>query len=64
MSNSVDVKFKIDLSKLQLEQSMFCKYDPEVFPGLTYRMHTPEVVLLVFHRSVWLRSAVVVASLP
>eukprot|EP00045_Choanoeca_perplexa_P001406 m.19529 g.19529 ORF g.19529 m.19529 type:complete len:205 (-) comp10920_c0_seq1:23-637(-) len=45
----VDVKFKIDLSKLHLEQSMYCKYDPEVFPGLTYRMHTPEVVLLVFH---------------
>eukprot|EP00730_Choanoeca_flexa_P017117 TRINITY_DN8200_c0_g1_i4.p2 TRINITY_DN8200_c0_g1~~TRINITY_DN8200_c0_g1_i4.p2 ORF type:complete len:205 (+),score=39.00 TRINITY_DN8200_c0_g1_i4:108-722(+) len=45
----VDVQFKIDLSKLYLEQNLFCKYDAEVFPGLTYRMHTPEVVLLIFH---------------
>jgi len=28
------------------------RYDPEVFPGLTYRIKEPDVVLLVFARFV------------
>ncbi|EDQ89488.1 uncharacterized protein MONBRDRAFT_36953 [Monosiga brevicollis MX1] len=45
----VDVGFKIDLHKLHMEHSKFVTYDPETFPGLTYRMQDPSVVLLVFH---------------
>ena len=26
----------------------FCRYEPEIFPGLVYRMQEPSVVLLVF----------------
>jgi len=25
-----------------------CRYDPELFPGLIFRMDTPKVVLLIF----------------
>lgn len=46
----VDIKFKIDLEKLNMDHSSSCSYDAEIFPGLTYRMQSPDVVLLVFHR--------------
>jgi transcription initiation factor TFIID TATA-box-binding protein len=48
--NSADLKFRVNLSKLHIEHRLYCRYDPEVFPGLTYRMKVPDVVLLVFHR--------------
>lgn len=48
--SSADVKFKINLNKLHIEHNRYCRYDPEVFPGLTYRMKVPDVVLLIFHR--------------
>lgn len=47
---SADLKFRVNLSKLHVEHRLYCQYDPEVFPGLTYRMKIPDVVLLIFHR--------------
>eukprot|EP00884_Botryococcus_braunii_P022481 jgi/Botrbrau1/8917/Bobra.0148s0031.1 len=45
---SCDVKFPIRLEGLSLQHSLFCSYEPELFPGLIYRMKQPKVVLLVF----------------
>eukprot|EP00911_Craspedida_sp_UC1_P002872 UC1_evm1s2103 len=47
----VDVKFRINLERLYVEHREFgCSYEPETFPGLTYRMKTPfDIVILVFH---------------
>ncbi len=47
---SADVSFRIDLNKLHIEHNKYCRYDADVFPGLTYRMKVPDVVLLIFHR--------------
>lgn len=35
---SCDVKFPIRLEGLSFSMSMFCNYEPEIFPGLIYRM--------------------------
>lgn len=48
MVGSCDVKFPIRLEGLASVHSVFCSYEPELFPGLIYRMHTPKVVLLIF----------------
>ncbi|EDV26420.1 uncharacterized protein TRIADDRAFT_22173 [Trichoplax adhaerens] len=45
---SCDVKFHISLEGLVVTHSHFCSYEPELFPGLIYRMVQPKVVLLVF----------------
>lgn len=45
---SADVKFPIRLEALALGHSMFSSYEPELFPGLIYRMVDPKVVLLIF----------------
>jgi transcription initiation factor TFIID TATA-box-binding protein len=45
---SCDVKFPIRLEGLALEHSPFCNYEPEMFPGLIYRMIKPKIVLLIF----------------
>ncbi|KAG1665880.1 hypothetical protein FOA52_005369 [Chlamydomonas sp. UWO 241] len=45
---SCDVKFPIRLEGLSFSMSMFCNYEPEIFPGLIYRMKVPKVVLLIF----------------
>mmetsp|Transcript_53098 Transcript_53098/g.108249 ORF Transcript_53098/g.108249 Transcript_53098/m.108249 type:complete len:210 (+) Transcript_53098:278-907(+) len=45
---SCDVKFPIRLEKLCTEHFRFCSYEPELFPGLIYRMLDPKVVLLIF----------------
>ena len=46
---SCDVKFPIRLEGLSIgEHSDFSTYEPELFPGLIYRMMTPKVVLLIF----------------
>lgn len=46
---SCDVGFPINLDELALsEHSRFCTYEPELFPGLIYRMQSPKVVLLIF----------------
>lgn len=48
MVGSCDVKFNIRLEGLVLQHSQFCSYEPELFPGLIYRMVRPRVVLLIF----------------
>ena len=48
MVGSVDVKFPIRLEKLVLSHSQFSSYEPELFPGLIYRMVKPRIVLLIF----------------
>ena len=45
---STDVKFPIRLEGLASEHESFCSYEPELFPGLVYRMLDPKVVLLIF----------------
>lgn len=45
---SCDVKFPIRLEQLQTRHAQFCSYEPELFPGLIYRMLDPKVVLLIF----------------
>ena len=54
---SIDVKFKISLMKLYFHiinnfnsgVQRYIVYEPEVFPGLIYRMIEPKIVLLVFN---------------
>lgn len=48
MVGSCDVKFPIRLEGLVLTHSTFSSYEPELFPGLIYRMVKPRIVLLIF----------------
>ncbi|CAG0887247.1 unnamed protein product [Cyprideis torosa] len=48
MVGSVDVRFAIRLEGLVLTHSQFSSYEPELFPGLIYRMVKPRIVLLIF----------------
>ena len=47
---SCDVGFSIKLEALKETQEKFsrCHYEPELFPGLIYKMENPKVVLLIF----------------
>ncbi|KAI8827404.1 TATA-box-binding protein [Chytriomyces hyalinus] len=45
---SCDVKFPIRLEGLAYAHGDFSSYEPELFPGLIYRMEKPKIVLLVF----------------
>ncbi|KCZ75103.1 TATA-box-binding protein, partial [Anncaliia algerae PRA109] len=36
------------LEGLAFAHSSFCSYEPELFPGLIYRMVKPKIVLLIF----------------
>ncbi len=45
---SCDLKFPILIDGLYCEHSKFSQYEPEIFPGLIYRMFDPKVVLLIF----------------
>lgn len=45
---SCDVKFPIRLEGLAFSHGNFSSYEPELFPGLIYRMVQPKVVLLIF----------------
>lgn len=45
---SCDVLFPIRLEGLHYRHGLFCSYEPELFPGLIYRMKKPRVVLLIF----------------
>ncbi|XP_042010110.1 TATA-box-binding protein 2-like isoform X1 [Salvia splendens] len=45
---SCDVKFPIRLEGLALAHRAFSSYEPELFPGLIYRMKQPKIVLLIF----------------
>ena len=42
------MKFPIRLEGLVLTHSQFSSYEPELFPGLIYRMVKPRIVLLIF----------------
>lgn len=48
MVGSCDVRFPIRLEGLATAHSRFASYEPELFPGLIYRMQQPKVVLLIF----------------
>ncbi|KAK2147347.1 hypothetical protein LSH36_557g00070 [Paralvinella palmiformis] len=48
MVGSCDVKFPIRLEGLVLTHGQFTSYEPELFPGLIYRMVKPRIVLLIF----------------
>ncbi|KAG8511691.1 TATA box-binding protein-like protein 2, partial [Galemys pyrenaicus] len=48
MVASCDVRFSIRLEGLVLTHQQFCSYEPELFPGLIYRMVKPRIVLLIF----------------
>ncbi|CAO2813483.1 unnamed protein product [Amaranthus hypochondriacus] len=45
---SCDVKFAIKLEALAVSHGAFCTYEPELFPGLIYRMKQPKIVMLIF----------------
>ena len=45
---SCDVGFAISLEGLQNVHDKFSTYEPEIFPGLIYRLMSPKIVLLVF----------------
>lgn len=45
---SCDVKFPIRLEGLAYAHGTFSSYEPELFPGLIYRMVKPKIVLLIF----------------
>lgn len=45
---STDVKFPIRLESLSNSHETFSSYEPEIFPGLIYRMLKPKIVLLIF----------------
>ena len=44
--------FPIRLEGLVLSHAKFSSYEPELFPGLIYRLQVPKLVLLIFVRSV------------
>lgn len=48
MTASCEVDFPIHLVNLSVNQPKYCSYEPELFPGLVYRMFDPKVVLLIF----------------
>jgi transcription initiation factor TFIID TATA-box-binding protein len=43
-----DIKFPIRLEGLASRHHNFSSYEPELFPGLIYRMIKPKIVLLIF----------------
>ncbi|KAG4032372.1 hypothetical protein MFRU_007g02760 [Monilinia fructicola] len=45
---SCDIKFPIRLEGLASRHMNFSSYEPELFPGLIYRMMKPKIVLLIF----------------
>ncbi|XP_055638688.1 TBP-related factor isoform X2 [Toxorhynchites rutilus septentrionalis] len=45
---TVDLRFPIRLENLNQIHGQFSSYEPELFPGLIYRMVKPRVVLLIF----------------
>ncbi|KAL0287430.1 UNVERIFIED_CONTAM: TATA-box-binding protein [Sesamum angustifolium] len=48
MVGSCDVKFPIRLENMVCGHGLYSVYEPEIFPGLIYRMKNPKVVILVF----------------
>lgn len=48
MVGSCDLGFPIRLEGISIHHAAFSSYEPELFPGLVYRMKDPKIVLLVF----------------
>lgn len=48
MVGTADVRFPIRLEGLADEHGRFSSYEPELFPGLVYRLQKPKVVMLIF----------------
>ncbi|XP_011311224.1 TATA-box-binding protein isoform X2 [Fopius arisanus] len=48
MVATCDLKFPIKLESLNHMHGQFSTYEPELYPGLIYRMVAPRVVLLIF----------------
>ena len=48
MVATVDLKFPLKLDNLHEMHCQFSSYEPELYPGLIYRMVNPRVVLLIF----------------
>jgi len=48
MISTTDVGFPIRLEGIVLHHAKFASYEPELFPGLIYRMLDPKCVLLIF----------------
>ena len=44
-SGDLSLRLNLDLMSISLERAL---YEPEVFPGLIYRMEVPKVVFLIF----------------
>lgn len=45
---SSNVRFPIDLEMIFNAHGGSCSYEPEIFPGLIFRMIEPKIVLLIF----------------
>ena len=45
---STDVRFPVRLEGLAYEHRASCSYEPELFPGLVYRLLEPKISLLIF----------------
>ena len=45
---TADFGMEIGLERLNLEHNKFSSYEPELFPGLVYRMISPKCVMLIF----------------
>lgn len=45
---SCDIGHTLDLEYVSNKYSEFCSYEPEVFPGLVFRMLDPKLVVLIF----------------
>ncbi|XP_023030152.1 TBP-related factor [Leptinotarsa decemlineata] len=43
-----DLRFPIKLENLNMAHMQFSSYEPELFPGLIYRMYKPRLVMLIF----------------
>jgi transcription initiation factor TFIID TATA-box-binding protein len=48
MTATCNAGFPISLEGLMLANSKFATYEPELFPGLIYRMTDPKICLLIF----------------
>ena len=42
------IGFRVNLEGLAIEHANFSNYEPEIFPGLVYKMLDPKVTLLIF----------------
>lgn len=48
MTATCDLGFPIRLESFLYKYPTQCTYEPELFPGLSYRMEKPKVTILVF----------------